>query len=94
MPRLSLSSVGRAFGGLGTLLLLVDFVLESQYAKTRPRAADAQSGRIFPLNLHGIVYVTGAEQFHLHILQIGAAICLVLFALVICLEIRRRRQGG
>jgi hypothetical protein len=62
MPRLSLSSVGRTFGGLGTFLLLVDFVLESQYAKTRPRMAEAQSGRIFPLHVHGIVYVTSGER--------------------------------
>jgi hypothetical protein len=94
MPRLSLSSLGRTFGGLGTLLLVVDFVLESQYAKTHPRMAEAQSGRIYPLNVHGIVYVTGGEMFHLHILQIGAAICFALFALAICLEIRRRKREG
>jgi hypothetical protein len=94
MPRLSLSSLGRTFGGLGTLLLLIDFVLENQYAKNRPRVADAQSGRVYPLNVHGIVYVTGGEQYHLHILQIAAAICFALFALVVCLEIRRRKREG
>jgi hypothetical protein len=92
--RLSLSSLGRTFGGLGTLLLVIDFVLENQYAKTRPRVAEAHSGRIYPLNVHGIVYVTSREQFHLHVLSIGAAICMVLFALVVCLEIRRRKREG
>ncbi len=89
--RLSLSSLGRTFGGLGTLLLAISFALES-HAKARPRAAEVQSGRIYPLNVHGIVYVTGSEQFHLHILDIGAAICMVLFALVVCLDIRKRKR--
>lgn len=59
-----------------------------------PRATEAQSGRIYPLNVHGIVYVTGRELFHLHILQIGAATCGVLFALVVCLHMRRQKQKG
>jgi hypothetical protein len=49
--RLSLSGLGRTFGGLGTLLMVIDFALENQYAKTRPRVSEAQSGRIYPLNV-------------------------------------------
>jgi hypothetical protein len=93
MP-LSWSILGRTFGGLGTLLAAISFALEEQYAKTRPRAAEVQSGRIYPLNVHGMVYVTGTEQAHLRILNIGTAICMVLFALVVCLEIRRRKREG
>ena len=92
--RLPLSSLGRTLGGLGTLLMVIDFVLENQYAKTRPRVAEAQSGRIYPLNVHGIVYVTSRELFHLHILEIGAAICLICFAVTVHLEIRRRKREG
>jgi hypothetical protein len=92
--RLSLSSLGRAFGGLGTLLMVIDFALENQYAKTRPRVAEAQSGRIHPLNVHGIVYVTGREQLHLHILEVAAAICIICFAVTVYLEIRRRKREG
>lgn len=92
--RLLLSSLGRTFGGLGTLLLVIDFVLENEYAKTRPRVEEVQSGRIYPLNVHGIVYLTSRELFQLHVLQVAAAICMVFFAFAVCLEIRRRKRGG
>jgi hypothetical protein len=56
--------------------------------------AEVQSGRIYPLNAHGIVYVTGTEQFHLHLLAIGAVICIICFAFTVYLEIRRRKGKG
>jgi len=87
----SLRSLGRTFGALGTLLMGSIFVLESSYAKSRPRVADVQSGLIYPLNVHGIVYITGKEQFHLHLLEFGAVICIVCFAFSVYLEMRRRK---
>ena len=92
--RLSLPTLGRTFGSLATILMVVDLALENLYAKTRPRVAEAQSGHICPINVHGLVYVTSREQLQLQILQIGAAISWALFALVVCLEIRRRKRDG
>jgi hypothetical protein len=43
--RLSLRSLGRTFGALGTLLMGAGFVLEGNYAKTRPRVAEVQEWR-------------------------------------------------
>jgi hypothetical protein len=90
--RLSLRSLGRAFGALGTLLLGGVFVLESHYAETSPRMAEPQSGHVYPLNAHGVVFVTSKEQVQLHILEVGAAICMVCFAFAVYFEIRRTRK--
>ncbi len=67
------------------------FVLESHYAKICPRVAEVQSGRVYPLNVHGIVYVNSGEQFHLHILEAGAAICFICFACTVFFEIRKSK---
>ena len=79
---------------MGTLIMGAIFVSESHYAVTRPRIADPGAGRIYPLNVHGIVYVTTGEQFYIHILGTAAATCLLGFALMLCLELRRRKREG
>ena len=77
---------------MGTLIMGAIFVLESHYAVTRPRIADPDAGRIYPLNVHGIVYVTSGEQFHIHILGTAAATCGLGFVLMLYLEFRRRKR--
>jgi hypothetical protein len=91
--RLLLATLARTFGILGILLMVADAALETQYARTRPRVAEPQFGFTSPLNVHGIVYVTGRELFHLHVLLTSAAICGAIFAVAVSLEIRRRKLG-
>jgi hypothetical protein len=40
-----------------------DYAVESNYAVTRRKIPDADTGRIYPLNVHGIVYVTRGNSF-------------------------------
>ena len=77
---------------MGTLIMGAIFVLESRYAETRPRIADTDGGRIYPLNVHGIVYVTSGEQFRIHILETAAVTCVFGFAFMFYLELRRRKR--
>jgi len=69
-----------------------DYAVESNYAVTRRKIPDADTGRIYPLNVHGIVYLTRGELLHIHILKIAAAICILGLVLVIYMEIRRRKR--
>ena len=68
------------------------FVLESHYANMLPRSPDKGAGRVYPLNVHGIVYLTSGEKHLDSSLEIAAAACWVLFALFVYLEIRRRNR--
>jgi hypothetical protein len=47
---------------MATLLMASMFVLESHYAQILPRTPEERTGRIYPLNVHGIVYATRAER--------------------------------
>jgi hypothetical protein len=87
-------TLARTFGIMGTLIMGAIFVLESHYAVTRPRIADPDAGRIYPLNVHGIVYVTSGKQFHIQIMETAAATCILGFALMFYLELRRRKREG
>jgi len=87
-------ALGRAFGIMGTLLMAGIFVLESHYANTLPRSPDRGAGRVYPLSVHGIVYLTSGEKHLDKSLEISAAACLVLFALLVYPEIRRRNRSA
>ncbi len=87
-----LRALGRIFGVMGTLFMVGIFALESHLAQTGPRVLDAGRGHIYPLNVHGIVYVTGGERSLDRRLAIGAAACWISFALIVYVEIRRRRR--
>jgi len=64
-------------------LFLTYMGLWEQYAHTKPDAANLSSGRIYPLNEHGlIVYLTSAEQNRLHMLAWMAGFCFLIAVLI------------
>jgi hypothetical protein len=83
-----------AFGIMVVLFMVGLFALQTHYEFERPTVAEKQAGRIYPLNVHGIVYVTNREKLYVNVLEMGASTCSIAFALIVRLEIRRRKREG
>lgn len=90
----SLLVLGRMLGITGTLFMIGIFALETHYAQARPRVPDEGRGRVYPLNVHGIVYVTSSERRLDRNLGIAAAACWIPFASIVYIEVRRRKRDG
>jgi hypothetical protein len=87
-------SLIRTFGIMGILFAVAGFALDTHYVFTRPQVPDEAAGYIYPISVHGTLYVTrGEERLHSAIL-IGWMACLIPCALMIYFEIIRRKQKG
>jgi hypothetical protein len=85
--------MGIASGTAMLVAWLSHAYLWDQYLNTRPRFVQADQGRVYALNNHGIiVYLTKEEQFRLSLLAGAAAISGFCVALSVAFAVGKR--GG
>lgn len=81
------------FGASALGFFLVYWFTLAHYGESRPTAADAKTGRIYPLNNHGLlVYLNSTESHRQHLLLWCAAVCF-LSTISIGVLAKSRRSG-